>query len=120
MVEELKHFLFFSRQIGNDAMEEECGFVQEALGRFDAFDDHAAGQGVEASVFFGGEIFSGKDDNWEVAESGRVAQALEDVEASHIGETEIEDHAVIGIVRDRGESFLAAGSYVDLNIFIAE
>jgi len=120
MVETLEHFLFFGWQVGNDAMKEECSFVEETLGRFDAFDDDASRERVQAGVFFGGEIFSGKDDDWEIAKSRRVAQALEDVEASHVRKTEIEDHAIVGIVRDRGESFLAAGGDVDLDVLIAE
>src|SRR5690348_11259755 len=50
-VQAIEHALLFARQIGDHAMEEESGFVEQTLGGFHAFDDDATGERMQAHVF---------------------------------------------------------------------
>ena len=49
----LEHSLLFGRQIGHHPVQEQRGFVEQALRRLDAFDHDAAGHGVQLGVLLG-------------------------------------------------------------------
>src|SRR4051794_38672958 len=89
-----EHLLFFGRKRRSGAVQKESRFVQQALGRFHALDDYAAGEHVEMGIFFGREFLTGEDNDGQISERGNVADALEHIESRHIRQTEIEDHAV--------------------------
>ena len=59
--------LLFLGQIGDDAMQEERGFVEQALGRFDVLDDDAAREHVQPGVLFRREVLAGEDDDGQLA-----------------------------------------------------
>ena len=48
----VQHFLLLRRQIGDHAMQEQRSLIEQPFGRLHAFDDHAARQRVQASIFF--------------------------------------------------------------------
>ena len=50
-VEPLEHALLLGRQVGDDAMQEQRGFVEQTLGRFDPLHHDAACHGVQLGVF---------------------------------------------------------------------
>ena len=50
-VQPVEHLLLLRRQVGDDAMQEQRRFIQQALRRFHALHDDAAGQRVQAGVF---------------------------------------------------------------------
>ena len=52
-VQPLEHPLLVRRQVGDDAVQEQRGLVEQPLGRFDALDDDAARHRVQACVFLG-------------------------------------------------------------------
>jgi hypothetical protein len=47
----LEHALLLGRQVGDDAMQEQRGFVEQTLGRFDPLHHDAACHGVQLGVF---------------------------------------------------------------------
>ncbi len=89
----VEHFLFFGGQVGYHTMEKERRFVEQAFGRFDALDDDATRERVQSRVFFRRQILACKNDDRQI--TGRsIAQALENFEASHVGQPQVEDHAI--------------------------
>ena len=75
-VQAVEHFLLGLGQVGDHAMQEERGLVEQALGRFDVLDHDAAGKRVQLHVFFRGEFAAGEDDHGQILELGRVAELL--------------------------------------------
>ena len=55
-MQSIEHLLLFRRKVGDDAMQEERGFVEQPLGRLNALHDHAARQGVQAGILFGRQV----------------------------------------------------------------
>jgi len=52
-IEPFEHLLFLGRKIRDDAMQEQRGFIEQPLRRFDALHHDAARDGVKLSVFLG-------------------------------------------------------------------
>ena len=65
-VQPLEHHLLFLGQIGDDAVEEERGLVQEPFGRLDVLQDDALGHGLEPDLIVVGQILAGEDDDGQV------------------------------------------------------
>ena len=59
-------------------------------------------------------------DDRQVADLGDVAHALEDVEASHVGQTQVEHDAVERFSRDRFERFGSRDDDGDIDIVVAK
>ena len=62
-VQPVQHLLLLNGQVADHAVQEESGFVEQALGRFHILHDDAARQHVQARIFFRGEVFSREDDD---------------------------------------------------------
>ena len=101
-------------------MQEERGFVQQPFRRFDILDDHAASQRMQLRVFFRGQFASGKDDHGQVLELGIVAQLLQHIEAAHIGQPQIEHHAIVIAFRKRQKRVAAGVDHVDIDVLVAQ
>ena len=50
LMQPLEHALLFRGQVGDDAVQEQRGFIEQPLRRFDAFDHDAARHGVQLRV----------------------------------------------------------------------
>ena len=92
---------FSARQIGDHAVEEERGLVQQPLGRLDVLEDDALGHRLELRLLVGGELLAGEDDHGHVGERGLGMQFLEQLEAGHVRQAQVEHHAVEGPVEQR-------------------
>ena len=91
-------------------MQEESGFVEQPLGRFDVLDHHAARQRVQLRIFFRRQLPAGKDDHGQVFQLGRVAQLLQHLEAGHVGQAQIEHDAVVASLLERLERSCAGSA----------
>ena len=69
-VEPLEHALLLDGQVGDDAMQEQRGFVEQALRRFDPFHHDAARHGVQLGVFLRRQFAAGEHDHRHVGEVG--------------------------------------------------
>src|SRR4029077_11651323 len=56
----------------------------------------------------------------EIADRWSITETFQHLESTHVREAQINYHAVIRLLRDRGESFGTSGSNRDLDIFVAE
>ncbi len=60
-------FCFSDGKIGDHTMQEQSGFIQQAFGRLDALDHHAARQRVQTGILFRRKFLAGKDDHRQIA-----------------------------------------------------
>ncbi len=119
-VQLLEHALFFRRQIADHAMQEQRRLVEQALGRFDALDDDAARHRVELRILLGRELAAGEDDDRQIGEILVVAHPLQQVEAGHVRQTQIEDDAVDRLLAQHIERRGAGLDRGDVDIVVAE
>ena len=63
--------LLLGRQVGDHAVQEERGLVEQPLGRLDALDHDAARERVQPRVLLGRELLAGEDDDRQVAAASR-------------------------------------------------
>ena len=119
-MEPLEHGLLFRRQVGDDAVEEEGGLVQQPLGGLDIFEDDALGHRLELRLLLGGQILAGEDDHGHVRQGRLGVHFLQQLEASHVGQPQVEHHAVEGLVEHRLQRLVAGGDGHHLDVFIAE
>ena len=59
-VQPLEHALLFGRQFGDDAVQEQRGFIQQTFRRFDALDHDAARHGVQLRILLGRQFAAGE------------------------------------------------------------
>ncbi len=93
-VQPLDHALLVVRQVGDDAVQEQRGFVEQPLRRFDPLDDDAARHRVQLRILLGRQFAAGEDDDRQVGERRVVAHLFEQFEAGHVGQPQVEHDAV--------------------------
>ena len=71
---------------------------------------------MQPCIFFRGQILAGKYYDWQISERGNLAEALQYVEARHIGEAQVENDTVKRFLCDSFQGLLSGGG--DLNIYI--
>jgi hypothetical protein len=84
-VQPLQHALLFGRQVGDDAVQEESGLVQQAFGRLHAFHDNAARHPMKPGIFFRTEFSSGEHDNRHVGQPFVSCKLFQHLEPCHVG-----------------------------------
>ena len=97
-VQAFQHALLALRQIGDHAMQEQRRLIQQAFGRFHALHHDAACHGVQLRVFVGQEFASGEYHHGDIAERCIVANSLQHLESRHVGQLQVEHHAIYGVV----------------------
>ncbi len=116
----VEHILLGFGKVSNHAMQEERRFVQQTLGRLDVFDDHASSKLMELRIFFRSEFAAGKDNHRQILQPGRVAKLLEHLEAGHVGQAQIEHHAVVASRFEGHESGRSIIDGVDIDVPMAQ
>ena len=116
----LQHALLLGRQFGDDAVQEERRLVEQPLGQFDALDHDAARDGVELRVLLGRELAAGEDDDRQVGKARILAHLLQQVEARHVGEPEVEHDAIDGLGAELGQGLAAGLDRDDVDVVMAE
>ena len=97
-VEPLQHALLFGRQIGDDAVQEQRGLIQQPLRRFHALDDDAARHGVQTARPRSAD--NSRPVNTTTGTSARrlvAAHAFKHLEARHVRQAQVEHDAVAGL-----------------------
>ena len=74
-------------------MEEERRLVEEPLGRAHVLEDHALGERPELCLLLGTELLAGEDDDRRVAQHRVFLHLLEQLEAGHVRQPQIDDAA---------------------------
>ena len=115
-----EHSLLLRRQIGDDAVQEERGLVQQSLRRLDVFQDDALGHRLESRLLIGGEILAGEDDHGDIRQSRLGMDFLQQFEAGHVGQSQVEHHAVERLVEHRLQRLAAGGDGHRLDVFVAQ
>src|SRR5262249_5864818 len=116
----VEHLLFLCWQLGDDAMEEDRGLVEQSLRRFDAFDDDAAGHSTKLSLFFRGELTPGEYHDGHITQGRIGAHLAQNFEARHVRQAEVEYDTVAGFPPHCRESIAACAGGDNLDIIMAE
>ena len=100
LVQPLQHALLLRRQVGDDAVQEQRGLVEQPLGRFDALHHDAARHGVQLRVLLGATARVPVNTTTGTSRQRVVvADLLQHLEAGHVGQPQIEHHAVERLAR---------------------
>ena len=91
-------------------MEEQRRFVQQPFRRPDAFDDNRLGILAQFRFLGLGQVLARVDDHGNLANPLVLTDPLQQFKAVHVAQSEVEDHGVEGVVRQRCER-LAAGRH---------
>ncbi len=119
-VQTLQHALLGRRQIGDHAVQEQRRLVQQPLRRFDALDHDAARHGVQSGVLVRGQLAAGEHHHRHVAQLRIVADLLQHLEAGHIGQLQIEHHAIDRILAQLRHSRRAGVRRRDFDVLVAQ
>ena len=106
-VQALDHALLVVRQVGDDAVQEQRGLVQQPLRRFDTLDDDAASNRMQLGVLFRRQLAAGEHDDRDVGERRIVADRFEELEARHVGQPQVEHDAIGRLLVQCRERLLA-------------
>ena len=101
-------------------MQEEGRFVEQSLGGFDALDHNAACHRVQAGVFFRAQLPTGKYDDRHFRQRLIGAQLLEDFESGHVGQSQIQNHAVSRLPTQSGERISSGTGGFNLDVVVAK
>ena len=80
-----QHALLFRRQVGNHAMQEQGGFIEEPFRRLHSLDDDAPRHRVEACIFFRRKFAAGEHNHRQVRELRLILDAFQELETGHVG-----------------------------------
>ena len=86
--------LLLRRQVGDDAVQEQRGLVQQPLGRLHVLEHDALGHRLEPRLLLGGQVLAGEDDDGHVGQRRLGVHLLQQLEAGHVGQAQVEHHAV--------------------------
>ena len=122
LVQALHHALLGRRQVGDHAVQEQRGLVEQALGRFHALDHHAS-RGLAAGAASSAAVRSLPVNTTigSVVQRGLVLDAVEQVEAGHVRQAQVEHHAVVSRAsRSAASASSPAADGVDLDVVVAD
>ena len=101
-------------------MEEQRGLVQQPLGRLDVLEDDALGHGLEPHLLVVGELLAGEDDDRQILQGGLRLKLLQQFEAGHVRQAQVEHDAVERPVEQGVERLAAGGDGRHLDVLIVE
>ena len=100
-------------------MQEQRRLVEQALRQFDALDHDAARHGVELRVLLRRQLAAGEHDDRQFASVVVVADALQHLEARHVGQPQVEHDAVGRHLAQRRERLAAGVDGDDVDVVVA-
>ena len=103
-------------QLGRHPVQEQRGLVEQPLGRAGILDDHRFGQPAELRLLPLGELLAGVDDGRKLPEPDLALDAGDELEARHVGQAEVEHHAVVAPGLQRLERGFAAANGSGLHV----
>ena len=101
-------------------MQEQRRFRQQPLRRAGFLDDNRIGYLLKMLFFFPRQFLSGVDDDRKVITSKIRLQLLDQLEAGHVGQFQIQHHAVKSLVLQNVQCFLTGGHCRGFNIAIPD
>ena len=119
-VQTVEHPLFLRRKVGDYTMQKQCSLIQQPFRRLHSFDHHAARQRCSRASSSGDSSFPVNTTTGKSFRFWRFAQALQDFEARHIGQAQVQHDAVERLLFDRGERFGAGGGDRNINVVMTQ
>ena len=108
------------RQIGDDAVEEEGGLVQEPFGRLNVLEDDALGHGLEPRLIVVGKLLAGEDDDGQVVQGWLRLKLLQQLEAVDVGQAQVEHDAIVLPLKQGLERLASGGDGRQLDVGMVE
>ena len=119
-VQPFEHALLVLRQIGDDAVQEQGRLVEQTLRRLDAFHHDAARHGVKLRILLRRKLAAGEDHHGNVGNLRFGLDGLQNVEAGHVRQAKIENHAIDVAGPQKIERLAARAGGNDLDVVVAE
>ena len=116
----LEHRLLVGRKIGDHAMQEQRGLVQQPLWRLDVLQDDALRHRLKLQLFVDAQIFAGEDDDRDLRERRVRMQSLKKLEAGHVRQPQIEHHAIEGLFLHCFQRFASASGRDEFDVLVIE
>ena len=107
-------------QVGLDPVEEQRRLVDEVLQRSGVLDDRRLGHLVEPEPLVRGQVPPGVDDDPEVLRVDVALDRLQQLEAAHVGQVQVEHHAVERLALQRLEGLGRGADGRDPDVAVAE
>ena len=107
-------------QAGRHPVEEQRGLVQQPLGRLGVLDHHRLGHPPQLGLFPLGQLLAGVDDGGELAQPDLALDPGDELEAGHVGQAQVEHHAVERLPLQRLERIGAGGDRGGLHVAVAD
>jgi hypothetical protein len=101
-------------------VEEQRGLVEEAIRRADVFDDDGVGDPLELGLLFPRQLAAGVDHHRDVGHPELVLHPIDELEAGHVGQSEVQDHAVEAPLRQDLQGLFTRADGHDLDVVIAD
>ncbi len=96
----LEHLLLGLGQVGDHAVQEERRLVEEPFRRLHVLEQDALRQPAQPLLLLAGQVLAGEDDDRDLAQARLRLQLLQQLEAAHVGQAQVEDAAVEGPVEE--------------------
>ena len=100
-VQAFDHAPLVRRQVGDHAVQEQRGLIQQPLRRLHALQHDALGLLPQLCVLFLGELAAGEHHHRQIARLGQLLDLAQQLEAGGIRQVQVEHHAVEGAVAQR-------------------
>ena len=112
--------LLLGRQRALHPVQEKSGFVEQALGRLDVLDDDGLRQLPELGFLALRQLLAGVDDHRHLRHRLIGAHLLEQLQAAHVRQAQVQHDAVEPPLLHLAERFLAGADRSDLDVAIAD
>ena len=120
MADLVQHAPLLLRQVLLDAVQEERRLVEQAIGRLHVLDDDRLRDAPQLRLLPFAQCLSCVHDDRQLAETLALPQLLQQLEAAHVREAQVEHHAVVWFLFDRVERLLACRDGGHVNIVVAD
>ena len=120
LVEVFEHAPLAFREFGSVAMEQQGGFIEQAFRRADILDDNALGQLPELGLLFLEQIPGGVNNDRNGAQVRLILELLQQLDAGHIGQAQVEHDAIEPLRVKRVERLFARGRHGGLHVAVAD
>ena len=119
-VQPLQHTLLFGREVGDNAVQEQRGFVEQAFRGLDVLDHNAPRHRVQQSILFRRQFAACEDDHRHFRDVAILRELLEHLEPREVWQAQVQYDAVERFGTDGIKALLAGGSRADFNVVVAQ
>ena len=117
-MELLEHLALRFREVFFDTMQEQCGLVQQPIERPDILDDYRFCETPKLGLLGLSELLSSVNDYWDIADLR--FDPFHQIEAIHVRQTEVQNHAVVVFVVQFGQSIFGGANGNRFDVAVAD